>query len=676
MKKSKKKSKISLSANLRKIGNGAGFVRDDSDGTEVFIPASKMNGAMDGDFVEVEIIRPVRGGNFEYKERRRGQVVRVIKRAYSHAAGEFRDHGRYGLVTSKLGKETVRIVIANRNKGEAQDGDTVEAEIIDYADYTDSMQGRITEIISRGGEPGGDILAVIRQHGLSIEFSEAVEAEAASVSGGICENDLVGRRDLRDETIFTIDGADSKDFDDAVSVKRLEGGGYKLGVHIADVSHYVVEGSELDKEALNRGTSIYLLDQVAPMLPVSLSNGICSLNEGVDRLTLTIDMMVNASGEVEAHELYESVIRSKARLVYGDVSDLLENAALSGTEKCAALRSELLLMGELAEVLYERRKARGSIEFDLDEASIQLNSEGIPVEISVADRRAANKLIEEFMLLANETVARRCHGKRLPFIYRIHQKPDPDRLTEFRKFLEGMGIKMKGGVERPRPSDFNAMLEKIKGRPEENVINTVMLRTMKKACYGVECDGHFGLALKYYCHFTSPIRRYPDLMIHRIIKENLRGSITMKRRDALAKKADYAADRSSETEKSALDLEREVEKMKKAEYMRYHIGEEYDAVISGVTSFGFFIGLSNTVEGLVHIDTLMDDYYVYDAAKYRLEGESSGKKWTLGDAVKVKAESVDVSRREVNFTIVYEKAVKAYAAKPKKGRRYRRRAGR
>ncbi|MDR0424969.1 MAG: ribonuclease R, partial [Clostridiales Family XIII bacterium] len=626
------------------------------------VAAVAKGGAKDGRF-ESAGAGARRGG--------RRPASRADEPVYTYAAGAFTDNGKYGSVVANAGRRPIEILIPKKHFGGASSGDTVVAEITGHAGAANMMEGCISEIISRAGEPGGDILAVIRQHGLSKGFPERVQRDADAIPDEIRACDLEGRRDLRYEKIFTIDGADSKDFDDAVSIKGLAGGRYRLGVHIADVSHYVTEGGALDREALKRGTSIYLLDQVAPMLPVSISNGICSLNEGVDRLTLSVDMIVGPSGEVEDYEIYESVIRSKARLVYGDVSDLLEAAgggaasrptdppdgrALSGAEKCAALRDELLLMGELAEILYECRKARGSIEFDIDEANIRLGGDGAPIHISVAERRAANKMIEEFMLLANETVAKRYHGKRIPFVYRVHEKPDAEKLAEFRKFLEGIGVSMKGGAIRPRPSDFNSLLEQIKGRPEENVINMMMLRTMKKACYSAECDGHFGLSLKYYCHFTSPIRRYPDLMIHRIIKESMRGAIKSKRREELKKMVIHAAEKSSETEMGALELEREVAKMKKAEYMQSHLGEEFDAVISGVVSFGFFVGLPNTVEGLVRVDRLRDDYYVHEPERYRLVGESTGKTWTLGDTVRVTARSADSLRREVDFELVSDEA--------------------
>jgi ribonuclease R len=466
--------------------------------------------------------------------------------------------------------------------------------------------------------------------------------------------------DLRNDRIFTIDGPKAKDFDDAVSIEKREDGAFKLGVHIADVSHYVEEDSRIDKEALRRGTSVYPVDQVIPMIPLALSNGICSLNQGVDRLTLTVDMLVDTAGRVLRHRIYESVIRSKARLVYGDVSDLLEglSAGASGCETRiksnigSELTGDLKLMEELANILRDKREKRGSIDFDLDETEIELDESGIAINVCVAERRTANRMIEEFMLLANETVAEEFNLKNLPFVYRIHEKPGLEKLMEFKQFTNGLGIGFPGIKGEILPSDFGEIINKVRDKPYEKVVNTVMLRTMQKAYYGTDCLGHFGLAVKYYCHFTSPIRRYPDLIVHRIIKESLHSKIQGVRRSELLLKTVYAAELSSETERKALELEREAEKIKKAEYISFHLGEQFDGVISGVVSFGFFVELPNTVEGLVRVDHLYDDYYFFDPEHYCLVGETNGRKYTLGDELRVKVDSVNVERGEVNFILV------------------------
>ncbi|MDR2355561.1 MAG: ribonuclease R [Clostridiales Family XIII bacterium] len=543
------------------------------------------------------------------------------------------------------------IRIAQSDFGGASPGDKVLVRLTKRRDAAESAEGRVIEIIAAADAPGGDILAAVKRFGLSKDFPQKVEAEAGRVGQSVSESECAGRRDLRGERIFTIDGADAKDFDDAVSVRERAGGGWVLGVHIADVSHYVKDGSRLDKEALQRGTSIYLLDQVVPMLPVSLSNGICSLNEGLDRLTLSVDISIDADGEVLGHTIYESVIRSKARLVYTDISDLLETDNPALKERYAEIHDDLLRMAALARQLQKRREARGSIDFDLDEAKISLDESGIPVLVSVAERRTANRMIEEFMLLANECVAEEyCRGE-FPFVYRVHERPDAERMTEFKTFIGGFGLTLKGDPANVRPAALNELLSAIKDKPYENVVNTVTLRSMQKASYSAECRGHFGLALRYYCHFTSPIRRYPDLFVHRIIKENLRGGVAAERRGALREKAETAALRSSETERRAIELERDVEKRKKAEYMSYRIGECHDAVISGVSSFGFFAGLANTVEGLVHMNTLTDDYYIYDPAHYRLVGERRGRVFALGDTVRIRVEKVDIGRREIDFVL-------------------------
>jgi ribonuclease R len=422
-----------------------------------------------------------------------------------------------------------------------------------------------------------------------------------------------------------------------------------LGVHIADVSHYVKEGSYLDKEGLKRGNSIYLPDMVIPMLPPKLSNGVCSLKEGVDRLTLSIDIEIDSNGVLVSHKIYESVIRSNHRLIYDDISDILENKDKLQMKRYKDILDELRLMAELAKRLNERRKERGSIDLDLDEAVFSLDKDGVPLDIALAHRRTANRLIEEFMLLANEVVAKEFFEKKLPFVYRVHEKPEADKMAEFKQFISGFGIQLKGNPAGITPKELVKILTKIEGRPEERIISTVMLRAMQKAAYAPENLGHFGLALKHYCHFTSPIRRYPDLIIHRIIKESLKSKIIGKRKKTLAEKADYAAKHSSETEKQAIELEREVEKLKKSEYMAQHIGEEIDAVISGITSFGVFAELENTIEGLIHMSDLRDDYYEFIPEKYELKGENSGNRLTLGNKIRVRVKSVDTENREINF---------------------------
>jgi ribonuclease R len=651
-----------LSGVLHKTKRGFGFMLAEDGGQDVFIPAHEMNGAMNGDRVRVLAHSRPRtdaknGENGESGEdgggrrngRREGRVVKVLERTVKEVAGTFELSGGFGFVAPEARNGQDEVFIPRKQFGGAVPGDKVVAEITRYPGAANGAEGKIVEIIAGAGEPGGDIMTLIRSFGLSKTFPADVLEEAKRAGGSVSRRDTAGRRDLRGENIFTIDGADAKDFDDAVSIKKLAGGAFRLGVHIADVSHYVKEDGPLDLEVMKRGTSVYLLDQVVPMLPLSLSNGICSLNEGVDRLTLTVDMVVGGDGTVRSHEIYESVIHSKARLVYADISDLLENGDAALMKKYRNLYGDLSLMAELAERLRLKREKRGSVDFGLDEANIQLGADGIPVLVSVAERRTANRMIEEFMLLANETVAEEYCKRELPFIYRVHERPDADRIAEFRKFIGGLGLSLKGGPEGAEPSAFSALLREIEGRPEENVVNTLMLRAMKKAFYSTACEGHFGLSVKYYCHFTSPIRRCPDLMIHRIIKESMRGAVDDERRAELADRAARAALRSSETERKALELEREVEKLKKAEYMSYHIGETSEAVVSGVTSFGFFAELPNTVEGLVRVESMHGDFYTYEPEQYRLIGARTKKTFTIGDRLRIKVASVDVDSREINF---------------------------
>jgi ribonuclease R len=585
------------------------------------------------------------------QQEKRKRRDRPQEKALPEFVGLFTREQGLGVVKPYDKNSPREILVAKKDFGGAEAGDKVLVRLTKHRDAPTAAEGRVTEIIAAADEPGGDILAAIRRFGLSNTFPHKVEAEAARAGEFVSEEDLAGRRDLRGERVFTIDGADAKDFDDAVSIEKRADGGYILGVHIADVSRYVAEGSRLDKEALRRGTSVYLPGQVVPMLPPSLSNGICSLNEGVDRLTLSVDIAVGADGEILGHSIRESVIRSKARLVYTDVSDLLENDDPDLAARYGEIHEDLRRMAELAELLRKRREARGGVDFDLDEAKISLDGDGFPVLVSVAERRTANRMIEEFMLLANECVAEEYCRRDLPFVYRVHERPDAERMEEFKTFIGGFGLTLKGDPAKLRPAALNELLHEIKDRPYENVVNTVMLRSMQKAFYSADCKGHFGLALQYYCHFTSPIRRYSDLFIHRVIKESLRDGVSAERREALREKAKAAALSSSETERKAVELERDVEKRKKAEYMSRRIGEIHDAVISGVSSFGFFAQLANTVEGLVHINTLDDDYYVHDPARHRLVGERTKRTFTLGDAVRIRVVKADAVRRETDFVL-------------------------
>ena len=643
----KKKKRKMHTGILSKHPRGFGFVTCEDIEKDVFIAAGSMGGAMNGDEVEVDLIP-----EYLWKQSPEGIIVKVLSRQTEEVAGTFEKSRKFGFVVPESRKYREDIFIRKKDFAGAQRGDKVVARITKYPDHENSAEGKIVEIISRAGQPGGDIKAIARSYDMRESFPSRAAAEAKAMKKrGIRPEDLRGRRDLRNETIFTIDGADSKDFDDAVSLKILDNGNYLLGVHIADVAHYVEEDGPLDKEALKRGTSVYLIDQVIPMLPKALSNNICSLNPGEDRLTLSVDMEITPDGELAGHEIYESVIHSKARLVYDDISDMLENDDEEMLRKYSSIKENLYAMGRLAALLREKRSQRGSLDFDLDEAHIRLNNKGIPVSVDIAERRTANKLIEEFMLLANETVAEHFFWLEVPFIYRIHEKPAFEKVEQLKIFLQSMGMTLRGSADSVHPRELSSILKSVEGKPSEGVVNTVTLRSMQKAFYGTSCEGHFGLALKYYCHFTSPIRRYPDLMIHRIIKSVLQDGIDVKKMSHFRGAAEKAAEQSSAAERKAIEVEREVEKLKKAEYMSYHIGEVYDGIISGTTSFGIYVQLENTVEGMIRIEDLWDDYYDYVPEKYALVGEHTGRMYKLGDSIRIVVDNVDIDRHEIDFQL-------------------------
>jgi len=646
---SRKHSKATIvKGTFSKTKKGFGFVIPEKENVkDIFISRNDLNGAMNGDTVEVALHMP--GVDFMRGDGTSGEIIKVLQRANVEIVGTFEKNKKSGFVVPDNRKLHEDIFIGKKGFNGAERGDKVVAKIMKYPDKEYSAEGKIIEIIGKADEPGSDIRALIRQHNLTEAFPAKVIAEAKAVQKK--HFDISQRVDLRDKIVFTIDGADSKDLDDAVSIHKNEAGNYILGVHIADVSFYVEEAGELDKEALKRGNSVYLINQVIPMLPKTLSNGICSLSKGEDRLTLSIDMEINKDGEIVNHKIYESIICSCEKMIYTDVSDMLEHKSAELIEKYEHIYSEIVLMAELASILKKKRSERGSLDFDLDESYIRLDSMGKAESIGIAERRTANKMIEEFMLAANETVAERFFWLDMPFVYRVHEKPSTDRMEEFKVFIKNFGLMLKGSTENIHSRTLCDILTQVEGETYESVVNTIMLRSMKKALYSIECEGHFGLGLKYYCHFTSPIRRYPDLIIHRIIKESLGTSLTGKRRKALSKKAANAAETASATERKAVELEREVEKMKKAEYMSYHIGEVFEGVISGVTSYGLYVELPNTIEGMVRIDSLYDDFYDYEAQKYRVIGRRTNKVFSLGDKVKIVVKSAYVLERQIDFDI-------------------------
>ncbi|MGI6736517.1 MAG: ribonuclease R [Anaerovoracaceae bacterium] len=626
---------------------GYGFVRVEDRTEDIFVPRRRMAGAMNGDLVEVSMEgAPPRSG-----AREEGRVTRILERKTREIVGTYHSSRRDGLVLPVDRRRGVEVFVPRRDSSGAASGDHVVVEVTRYPDGRHGAEGRVTQILSRSGEPGGDIRALARQYDLSDRFPERVRAAAEAMPQQVRAEDRRGRRDLREEHIFTIDGRDARDFDDAVSCRLLDNGHYLLGVHIADVSHYVRDRDPLDREARRRGNSVYLIDQVIPMLPLELSNGICSLNPQVDRLTLTCEMEIDSTGRVLRHDIYPSVIRSCARLVYDDISDLLENNDRTQRRACRDILDDLQLMRELAEVLRRAREARGSIDFDLDETAITLDEQGVPVSVGAAERRTANRMIEEFMLLANETVAHHFALQKVPFVYRVHDRPEAEKMRELATFLHGFGVYLdaSGSI---RPAALQRILSEVRGREEENIISTVILRSMQKALYATECRGHFGLALQYYCHFTSPIRRYPDLMVHRIIKAVLAGEQGRRDLRRCGRAVGEVAVHSSETERQAIELERQVVRIKSAEYMSRHVGEEFDGIINGVTAYGLYVQLENTIEGMVRLEALEDDYYDYDEEHYRVVGRRSGRHYTLGDRVRVRLRSVDPEEAEIAFTML------------------------
>ena len=626
---------------------GFGFlIPDDEEHQDVFIPSSFINGALHGDRVMVQITKEDIG-----KKKCEGEVVKIIDRANKTVIGVFESSRNFGFVVPEDKRIQNDIFIPKAKTNGAEDGDVVIVEIIEWAGKRRNPEGKVIDILGKKGDKGIDILTIIKKHGLPEEFPPKVQKYAEGIEEEIPKSEYKRRVDLRDVRMVTIDGEDAKDLDDAVSIERLENGNYKLGVHIADVSNYVKELNPLDKEALKRGTSVYLIDRVIPMLPRELSNGICSLNPKVDRLTLSCIMTIDKKGKVLDHEIVESIIRTDERMTYTDVTKILKDNDEELINRYDYLYDDFKAMEELCNILRAKRLGRGAIDFNFEESKIILNENGKPIDIKPYDREIANRMIEEFMLVCNETVAEHMYWANVPFVYRIHEDPDEDKLQHFSDFIYNMGYSLKS-LREVHPKALQAILEKVQGKKEETVVSTLLLRSMMQAKYSPECVGHFGLAAKYYCHFTSPIRRYPDLMIHRIIKEFINGKIDPKRSERLSGIVDYASKQSSDMERRAQDAEREVDDLKKAEYMSERIGEQYHGIISSVTNFGFFVELPNTIEGLVHITELDDDYYVYDERHLSLIGELTKKIYRLGDEVKIKVDRVNIDTHDIYFKLV------------------------
>ncbi|SCG83020.1 ribonuclease R [Proteiniborus sp. DW1] len=626
---------------------GFGFlIPDNKELKDVFVSAQDMNGALHGDKVVVRLITKNSEGR-----RQEGEVIRILERVNKTIVGVYENSKNFGFVVPSDTRINMDIFIPKSEINGAKTNEIVIVEITKWPEKRRNPEGKVIEILGHKNDTGTDILAILKKYGLPEDFPEEVYAEADRIPEEIREEEIKRRLDLRDKNIFTIDGADAKDLDDAISIEKLENGNYKLGVHIADVTYYVREKSPLDKEALKRGTSVYLVDRVIPMLPKKLSNGVCSLHPGVPRLTLSILMEINNNGKVVDHQILETVIESKERLIYDDISDLLENDDPVQKERYAHILEDLKLAEELCRILTRMREERGSIDFDFPESKIILDDKGKPIDIRKYDRRIANRIIEEFMLISNETVAEYMYWTDIPFLYRIHEDPDMEKINEFNKFIHNFGYHLKGSQE-VHPKELQELLKKIENTREETIINTLMLRSLRKAKYSAEAEGHFGLAAKYYTHFTAPIRRYPDLQIHRIIKEFINNKIDEQRIEKLRTLLPRVAEHASETERTADEASRETEDLKKVEYMASRIGQEFDGIISGVMPFGIFVELGNTIEGLVHISTLVDDYYEYDQPNYRFIGEMTKKIYRIGDEVRIRVVGTDMANRQIDFVLI------------------------
>ena len=634
----------------RITGHAKGFaflIPDEPGMDDIFIPPGDLHNALHGDTVLVRV------SNTSSGTRREGEVIRILERGMAQIVGTYSESANFGFVIPDEKKFNGDIFIPkNASKG-AVDGHKVVVKITNYPEGRMSAEGEVVQILGHKNDPGVDILSIIHKHQLPLEFPEEVLRQAEETPDTISPEDLKNRRDLRDEVIVTIDGEDAKDLDDAVTVKKLPNGNYELGVHIADVSHYVTEGSPIDREAYERGTSVYLVDRVIPMIPHRLSNGICSLNPKEDRLTLSCVMEINPQGEVVSHEIFESVIRTTERMTYSDVNKILVDQDEEVIERYRSLVPMFQMMAELADILRQKRMNRGAIDFDFKESKVIVDAEGHPVDVVLRERSVAERLIEEFMLAANETVAEHFHWLDLPFIYRIHEDPKEDKLQRFFEFITNFGLVVRGKANNVHPRALQEIIDAVRDKPEETVVNTVLLRSMQQAKYYHESIGHFGLATEFYTHFTSPIRRYPDLIVHRLIRTYLiRGEIDPQTQARWKAVLPEIAQHTSKMERRAVDAERETDELKKAEYMEDKIGEEFDGIISSVTSFGMFVELPNTIEGLVHVSYMTDDYYHYDERQYAMIGERTGNVFRIGDQITVRVINVNKEEHSIDFEIV------------------------
>lgn len=644
--KSKDKTHQLVKGKLSQNKKGFAFLRpEEEDREDIFIPPNKINRALDGDTVLVELQR--------YKGKIEGEVKQIEQHSVTQVVGTYSEARHFGFVIPDDKRIMQDIFIPKGHHLGAVDGHKVLVQITKYADATDNPEGQISAILGHKNDPGVDILSIIYQHGIEIEFPDNVLEEAENVPDEIKPEEIKNRRDLRDELTITIDGADAKDLDDAISVKALNNGHTQLTVSIADVSYYVTEGSALDQEAYERGTSVYLVDRVIPMIPHRLSNGICSLNPNVDRLTLSCRMELDQKGNVVKYEIFDSVINSNYRMTYDAVNKIITDHDEATRQQYAELTPMLDLAQDLSNRLIDMRRRRGEIDFDISEAQVIVDEDGIPTDIQLRNRGEGERLIESFMLAANETVAEHFNRMEVPFIYRIHEQPKSDRLTQFFEFITNFGIVVRGTGENIHPSTLQKIRQEVEGKPEQMVISTMMLRSMQQARYEDTNLGHFGLSAEYYTHFTSPIRRYPDLTVHRLIRKYLiDNSMDGKEKHEWEEKLPEIAEHTSQRERRAIDAERDTDELKKAEYMVQHIGEEFEGVISSVANFGMFIELPNTIEGMVSVANMTDDFYHFDERHMAMIGEHSAKVFKIGDTVKIKVTNVDVDERMIDFQIV------------------------
>ena len=646
-----KKGKYGRAENTAIVGKfishpkGFGFVEIEGEEDDVFVSEKDINGALHNDVVQIVITQEKRGD-----KRKEGKILRIIERGTHDIVGIYRNSGKFGFVEPDNQRFQKDIFVPGNQSLGAVNGHKVVVRITDFGDEKRKPEGHVIKIIGHINDPGTDIMSIVEGYEIPTEYPDAVMDQLYDIPSEVDSRDMAGRKDIRDWVTVTIDGEDAKDLDDAITISK-NGDKYTLGVHIADVSHYVTEYSALDKEAKERGTSVYLVDRVIPMLPHKLSNGICSLNEGVDRLALSCIMEIDAKGNVISHELCETVVNVNRRMSYTAVKQIIVDKDETVSKEYEELVPMFFLMDELATILRNKRHGRGSIDFDFPESKITLDAKGKPVDVKVYDRNSATKIIEDFMLIANETVAENIFWQELPFVYRTHDNPDPEKIEALGAFINNFGYSIHI-TEDIHPKEIQKLLSKIEGTPEEAMLSRLTLRSMKRAQYTTECTGHFGLAAKYYTHFTSPIRRYPDLQIHRIIKENLKGGLTAKRIKHYDKILFDVAKQCSVTERRADDAERDVEKLKKTEYMLSHIGEEFDGVISGVTAWGIYVELPNTIEGMVHVTALKGDYFTYYESRHEMVGEVTKITYKLGQRLRVKCVDADTIARTIDFEIV------------------------